>query len=166
MILAVDAHYEGEKGVIAGLVFTNWQSCEPEQEIRTQVSNVAKYEPGKFYKRELPGILALLKQINPMPEYIVIDGYVYLGQDEKPGLGKHLYEALDGNVVIVGVAKSRYEGTSEKAEIIRGNSRRPLYITSVGIGQAQAKEYIKEMCGEGRLPILLKRVDRLSKSKA
>lgn len=165
MILAVDTHYDGEKGMVAGVIFADWQSCEAKQEIKTQVSSVAKYESGNFYKRELPGILALLKQINPLPSYIVIDGYVHLGPDKNPGLGKHLFEVLEGNVAVIGVAKSRYEGTPMEAEVFRGNSHRPLYVTSVGISQIKAKIFIKEMCGKGRLPILLKRVDHLSREK-
>lgn len=166
MILAVDVHYfEEEKGTVAGVTFADWSSCEAEQEIKIQVSEVAKYEPGKFYKRELPGILKLLKQISPLPSHIVIDGYVYLGPDERPGLGKHLYDALAGKVAIIGVAKSRYEGTSAEAEVLRGNSQRPLYVTSVGVSQAEAKEHIKEMCGGSRLPILLKRVDQLCRKE-
>ena len=166
MILAVDAHYEQKKGSVAGVMFANWQSCEAEREIKTEVSNVAKYEPGNFFKRELPGILALLKQIDPLPSYIVVDGYVYLGRDKKPGLGQHLYEALAGKVVVIGVAKSRYEGTSVAAEVIRGNSHRPLYVTAIGVSQEKAKGYVKEMCGKARLPVLLKRVDHLCRGKA
>ncbi|MCB0197964.1 MAG: endonuclease V [Anaerolineae bacterium] len=161
MKLAIDAHYHGETGTVAGVLFTTWQSCEAKEEIKTQILDVALYETGEFYKRELPGILKLLQQINPLPSYIVIDGYVHLGHDEKPGLGQHLYDALEQKVAIIGVAKSRYIGTPETAELFRGKSRRPLYVTSAGVDQAEAKGYIAQMCGQSRLPVLLKRVDRL-----
>ena len=166
MILAVDVHYRKERATVAGVMFTDWQSCKPDRELITEVSTVANYEPGQFYKRELPCILQLLKQVNPLPDYIVIDGYVYLGNDKKPGLGKHLYNALKGQRAIIGVAKSRFEGTLVEPELFRGDSQRPLYVTSVGIKQAEAKQFIRMMCGEARIPTLLKRVDQLCRGKA
>lgn len=51
MILAVDVQYEEESAVIL------------------------PYEPGSFYKRELPCILSLLKDIYKQLDAIVIDGY-------------------------------------------------------------------------------------------
>jgi deoxyribonuclease V len=161
MNLAVDVHYRKEDAVVAGVTFADWHTCEPDQTLITQLSRVASYEPGQFYKRELPCILELLKQVNPLPNCIVIDGYVYLGSDAKPGLGKHLYDALQGQCVIIGVAKKRFKGTPVEAELFRGDSRRPLYVTSAGIDQAEAKQCIKNMCGVFRIPTLLKKVDQL-----
>lgn len=165
MNLAVDVHYRQKNAIAAGVLFTNWHSCEAAQELITQMPSVANYEPGQFYKRELPCILELLKQVKPLPDCIVIDGYVYLGGDEKPGLGKHLYNALNGQCAIIGVAKSRFAGTPVTAELFRRDSSRPLYVTSVGIGQTEAKQFIKAMCGKSRLPTLLKKVDRLCRGK-
>jgi deoxyribonuclease V len=165
MNLAVDVHYRHESASVAGVIFSDWRSCKPQQELITQVSSVARYEPGQFYKRELPCILELLKHVHPLPNYIVIDGYVYLGSDEKPGLGKRLYDVLEGQCAIIGVAKNRFEGTPVDAELFRGKSSRPLYVTAVGINQAEAKHCIGEMCGASRLPTLLKRVDRLCRGK-
>ncbi|MCG3154810.1 MAG: hypothetical protein DKINENOH_01406 [bacterium] len=51
--------------------------------------------------------MALLQQLKQLPEFIVIDGYVYLDGNQKPGFGKHLYEALEEKSIIIGVAKSR-----------------------------------------------------------
>jgi deoxyribonuclease V len=166
MILAVDVHYPQEGARVAGVTFADWQACKPEQEWVTRVSSVAGYEPGQFYRRELPCILELLKHVHPLPECIVIDGYVYLGRDEKPGLGKYLHDTLEGKCVIIGVAKRRFEGTPLEVELFRGKSRRPLYVTAAGINQAEARRLIMEMCGESRLPALLKRVDQLCRGKA
>lgn len=166
MKLAVDVHYYQRDAIVAGVIFTDWQACKPEQEVVTTVSGVAKYEPGQFYKRELPCILALLKHVQPLPKYILIDGYVDLGRDRKPGLGRHLYNALNDRCAIVGVAKSRFEGTPAEAELFRGYSNRPLYITSAAITQSEAKRCIKAMCGEDRLPVLLKQVDQLCRGKS
>lgn len=82
-----------------------------------EILKVAEYEPGQFYKRKLPCVLALLQQLEQLPEFIVIDGYVYLDGKQKPGFGKHLYVALAGKSVIIGVAKSRFKGMPAETEI-------------------------------------------------
>ncbi|WP_207420305.1 hypothetical protein [Desertivirga brevis] len=50
-----------------------------------------EYIPGEFYKRELPGILSLLDKINfELIQAIIIDGFVILNDEGKPGLGGYL----------------------------------------------------------------------------
>lgn len=166
MNLAVDVHYREETALVAGVLFADRRTCEPDQELIASVPIVAGYEPGRFYRRELPCLLELLNRVDPPPSCIVIDGYVYLDRDQKPGLGKYLYDALNGQAVVIGVAKNRFEGTPAEAELIRGNSRRPLYVTAAGLGQAEAKQFIQEMCGRFRLPTLLKKVDHLCRGLA
>lgn len=163
MILAVDVDYREDKTVAAGVLFQNWEDSEPVQELISEIHKVAEYEPGQFYKRELPCVLALLQQLAQLPEFIVIDGYVYLDGNQKPGFGKHLYEALEGKSIIIGVAKSRFKDTPVETEIFRAGSKRALYVTAVGISAAEAKGFIMRMHGAHRIPTLLKRVDQLSK---
>ena len=163
MILAVDVDYREDKAVAAGVLFRNWDDREPIQELGASILTVADYEPGLFYKRELPCILELLKQLEQLPEFIVIDGYVYLDGSQKPGFGKHLYEALDGKSAIIGVAKSRFKDTPAETEIFRGGSKRALYVTAVGISATEAKNLIVQMHGEHRIPTILQRADQLSK---
>ncbi|HET91272.1 MAG TPA: endonuclease V [Chloroflexi bacterium] len=163
MILAVDVRYRGDRAVAAGVLFEAWEDCEPFRILFAQLTGVAAYEPGQFYKRELPCILALVEQLERRPEHILVDGYVCLGRERRPGLGQHVYDALAGQSAVIGVAKSRYRGTPDEARLFRGGSRRPLYVTAVGVGQTEAKEFVMRMCGVHRTPALLKRVDRLSK---
>ena len=163
MILAVDVHYRGSRAVAAGVLFRDWEDREAFLELAVPCSTAAAYEPGQFYARELPCILALLRQIEGMPDAIVIDGYVYLGSDRRAGLGKHLFDALQGRSAVIGVAKSRFADTPAEAEVLRGGSRRALYVTATGIGEPDARNCIARMHGEGRLPALLRRADRLSK---
>ncbi|MCA9975123.1 MAG: endonuclease V [Anaerolineales bacterium] len=165
MILAVDVHYEETEAMAAGVLFSAWDACEPDAMLLTHLSGVADYEPGYFYRRELPCVLALLAQVDPLPHTIVIDGYVYLGSEQQPGLGKHLYDALNGRIPIIGVAKTYYKGTPAATELCRGRSQRPLYVTAVGVEQTAAKQAIQQMCGSARLPDLLKRVDQLCRGK-
>ncbi|MFO8036584.1 MAG: endonuclease V [Anaerolineales bacterium] len=166
MKLAVDVDYREDKAVAAGLLFSDWQSCEAEQKGTVSLSEFRKYEPGQFYKRELPCILELLKGMDPLPDTILIDGYVHLGEDQKPGLGAYLYQALEGKCAVIGVAKSRFRGTPDGAGLTRRGSRRPLYVTSLGIPQARAKRFIADMCGDSRIPLLLKEVDQLCRGEA
>lgn len=129
-----------------------------------RIDEVAPYQPGAFYRRELPCILALVGELDRFPDYIVVDGYVYLGEERRPGLGKHLYDALGGRSAVIGVAKSRFRGTPA-AEVLRGRSRRPLYVTAVGVPEAEASDLVARMYGEHRVPDMLRRVDRLSKGR-
>lgn len=160
MLVAVDVHYGNASAVVAGVLFNRWTDSKPIEEITSIVDSIADYEPGSFYKRELPCILQLLQLIKPVTG-VVIDGYVTLGKSRKDGLGMYLWKALGESVPIVGVAKSRFQDTPTDTEVVRGNSKNPLFVTSVGIDQSRAKALVLEMSGENRIPTLLKRVDSL-----
>jgi len=161
MILAVDVAYNGDQATAAGVIFKSWHDSKPYKEITTQVNHVEGYIPGQFYKRELPCIIALLTEINKLPDVIIIDGFVYLGSEQRDGLGKYLYNELGGRVVVIGVAKKPFLDTPPETKLYRGRSRKPLYITAVGIEQETAKAYITEMHGNYRIPTLINRVDQL-----
>ncbi len=163
MILAIDVSYQENQALVAGVLFGAWDACEPSQVLFTRRADVAAYVPGQFYKRELPCILALLKTLKRWPAYIIVDGYVYLGRERRPGLGKYLYDALEGQVTLIGVAKSRFKHTPAVTEVFRGGSRRPLYVTAAGLSESQAKDLIASMCGQHRVPAMLKLADKLSK---
>lgn len=161
MILAVDVQYAQSSAVVAGVLFPHWQSDEVASDRTKRIHNIAPYEPGLFYKRELPCILSLLKEIDIEPNTIVVDGYVTLGAQQKPGLGLHLYDEMKQKVPVIGVAKSRFKDTPTFCEVLRGSSQNPLLVTSAGIPLTEAKQKIAEMHGSNRIPTLLKRVDQL-----
>jgi deoxyribonuclease V len=163
MIFAVDVNYLDDKACVAGILFKDWQDLEPIRQITTEIASVAAYEPGQFYKRELPCILEILAQLESLPAIVIVDGYVYLGSAQTPGLGKYLYDALDGKAIAIGVAKNRFADTPAETEVFRGGSQRPLYVTAIGIELAEAKMAIEQMAGAYRIPNLLKLVDKLSK---
>lgn len=181
MILAVDVAYHldatdnEEKALSAGLLFANWQDRRAVGAYTKWIAPVEPYVPGAFYRRELPCILALLPHLPAMPTVIVIDGYVYLGSERRAGLGKYLYDALncgshselsiDGQIAVVGIAKKRFAGTPATAEVQRGGSRRPLYVTAVGVDEVVAQGWIAAMHGQHRLPTLLKAVDQLCRGR-
>ncbi len=93
----------------------------------------------------------------------MIDGFVFLDGHSTPGLGKYLYDALEHKTSVIGVAKNPFMDIEKKYRVFRGNSRKPLYVTSIGIDLAAAQQHIKNMHGWYRIPTLLKEVDQLSR---
>ena len=100
------------------------------------------------------------------PFVLIVDGYVSLGAEGRDGLGMHLFRALGEEIPVIGVAKTKFEGTPENAELLRGESKQPLYITAAGVSQDSAKAFIRWMDGPHRMPRLLTMVDRLARDAA
>lgn len=164
-LLAVDVFYSGETAAVAGLTFARWEDANPIRILQSTLKTPSEYLPGEFYRRELPCLLTLIESFQLLPEIIVIDGFVYLDGREQPGLGKRLFDALDGRAAVIGVAKSPFHGISQECEVYRGQSNRPLYVTSAGIALAAAKTHIASMHGTHRMPTLLKRIDAASRTQ-
>ena len=161
MIAAVDVNYfEDGSALAAAVVFKRFSDESPVAEYSKRIEQVEDYVPGSFYKRELPCILSLLETIEEEIEIIIVDGYVSLGA--KPGLGAHLRARIDEGVSVIGVAKSHFAG-SAGSDVYRGQSKKPLHVTSAGLDQHEAARLIASMHGEHRIPTLLKTVDRLTK---
>lgn len=161
MILTIDVQYEETKALAAGLIFSCWEEDDVERVILKQIPHIEPYEPGQFYKRELPCILEILAAVDEQLDCIVIDGFVTLGSNGKAGLGMHLYHHLDKKVPVIGVAKKAFQDTPKECEVIRGSSAKPLFVTAVGYPLAQAKLLVENMHGNNRIPTLLKKVDQL-----
>lgn len=168
MNLVFDTYYfDHDKANTICLAFENWESAVPDHEFSEIKEGVEEYVPGQFYRRELPCILSLLEkiklQINKV-SCIIIDGFVYLDDHMKPGLGKHLYDALNSEIPVIGVAKTNFATVEKyKLPLKRGSSETPLYISSVGIDMNKAYDLIRKMDGEYRIPTLLKKVDTLTR---
>jgi len=163
MIACVDVGYHDTHATAACVVFAAWTDETPLSTLAVRIETVEPYEPGQFYRRELPCLLRVLADVTVPLDTIIVDGFVWLGTDE-PGLGAHLHEALDRRVSVVGVAKTSYAGNTVAVEILRGISQNPLYVTAVGIEPAVAAEHVRTMHGEHRIPTLLGHVDRLSRA--
>ena len=106
----------------------------------------------------------MIDHLTPSPAVIVIDGYVWLGANSAPGLGAHLFEALQSAIAIVGVAKSHYRDDTWSERVYRGQSRKPLYVTAAGIEAAKAAALVSGMHGKHRIPTLLQLADRLARA--
>ncbi|PZP45842.1 MAG: endonuclease V [Pseudopedobacter saltans] len=167
MILCFDTYYIGDKAKTISLAFTEWESFSGFEIFSEMKEGVAEYVPGEFYKRELPCILSLLSKINiDRIEAIVVDGFVYLNDIGKLGLGGYLYKELDGKIPVIGVAKTDFLSLVHyKRELLRGSSKNPLYITAIGMDLDVATQFVKSMHGDFRMPTLLKELDRLTKEK-
>jgi deoxyribonuclease V len=163
LILAVDVDYRDQEAIVAGILFHNWTDEIPLREYLISCQVPDDYMPGQFFRRELPCIGELLTHINNELECIIIDGFVHLGSEMKPGLGMHLWDMLEQKVVVIGVAKSPFKNSPESCEVLRGKSKRPLFVTAQGIKQDRAKLLIRKMHGNDRIPALLKHTDRLCK---
>lgn len=155
MILAVDVHYS-DIAQVGAVWFEDWTSTKPTYSLRFPMPIPGKYESGSFYKRELPCILAA--RAHHAATLIIIDGYVRLGP-HRPGLGFYVYQ--ETLLPVVGVAKNRFLGA--EAVEVRRHSKKPLFVTSVGVSQEEAVEGVLRMAGSYRIPDLLKRVDRIAR---
>jgi exodeoxyribonuclease-5/deoxyribonuclease V len=159
-IAAVDVYYTD---TYTKTVSVTADQTESDYEIHTSTSYqpVEKYIPGEFYKRELPFLLDVLNTADY--DIVIVDSYVWLDDNEKPGLGKRLYDQISKPVI--GVAKTHFIGPTECVrEVLRGESKKPLYVTSIGFDLDKAAELIKNMKGEFRIPTMLKTLDQKTKS--
>jgi len=145
------------------VLFHDHRDPEPAAEYTLSLPSAADYIPGQFYRRELPCILALIEQFEENPHEMMVDGYVTLG--DRPGLGLHLFESFQGKIPVIGVAKSPFR-SSAAITVLRGRSRKPLYVTSAGVDTVTASKRIIAMHGPHRVPSLLKHVDLLARKKA
>jgi deoxyribonuclease V len=164
MIACTDVYYRATHAVAACLLFRDWRDDRPCLELTGRVEEPAAYEPGRFYRRELPALLSVVGRLPDRPHIIIIDGYVWLGQESYPGLGAYLYQALGGTSAVIGVAKTLFKEGPAVRGITRGTSVRPLYVTAAGLDLNEAAERVVQMHGEFRIPTLLKKVDRLCRS--
>jgi deoxyribonuclease V len=160
---AVDVHYPISGGARAALVLAADRAfAEIVAEKTALIADVAPYVPGQFLRRELPPLRAVLEGITGIG-LLVIDGYVDLDPDGRPGLGAHAHAEF--GFPVVGVAKTPFVTATHAIPVLRGRATRPLYVTAAGIPVAEAAEIVRQMSGKFRLPGALRRVDALSRGK-
>ena len=89
MRVCVDVDYRDTTAVAACLVFRDWTDGAA---VDSRIC-------------ELPCILRVIQPFVRDLDTVVVDGYVWLEEGTTPGLGAHLFEALDSRVPVVGIAK-------------------------------------------------------------
>lgn len=164
MKVCLDVQYHPNHAIAAAVLFNDWADAVPTREVTVRVENIAPYQSGAFYKRELPCLLAALENISEPLEVVVIDGFVWLDATQKPGLGAHLYAVLEQKISVIGVAKTAFQG-APALEVWRGESKQALLVSSLGCDLNQAANLVQGMHGAYRLPTLLKRVDQVARGK-
>ena len=159
--MATDVHYLPAGGARAAAVVAADAafSCLAGDRVAV-VPDVAPYQPGQFYLRELPPLRAALDGLAGL-RLLVIDGYADLDPDGRPGLGARAREAF--GVPVIGVAKTPFRTATHAIPVLRGSSARPLYVTAAGMPRAEAAELVRHMAGRHRLPDALRRVDTLAR---
>lgn len=163
MIACFDVHYKENYAQAAAVLFQEWDDDQPFKVYVVQTPLAGEYEPGQFYKRELPALLYLINRIAEPLRFILLDSYVLLGKD-RPGLGHYLYEALERTIPVIGLAKSHFRAAeSIEAAVLRGKSTKPLFVTTIGCDLEWAAEQVRLMAGPYRLPTLVQQADKLSK---
>ena len=161
LFVAVDVHYPHDDIARAAMVAADERRFSRVTRTRTaMVRASAPYRPGEFYLRELPPLRTVIPASGDLG-LIVIDGYVDLDPDSRPGLGAHVHAEFD--VPVIGVAKTRFKTATHAAQVFRGQSARPLYVTAAGMTVADAAGVVREMAGRFRLPDALKLADRLAR---
>jgi deoxyribonuclease V len=160
---AVDVDYPDTGGARGALVIAGEPTFgTPLDERVVWLDEVAPYEPGAFYKRELPAVHALLDPLPPL-DLLIVDGYVDLDPGGRPGLGAHVHDEL--GIPVVGVAKTAFLSATHAAAVRRGGASRPLYVTATGIPLPDAAALVTAMAGAFRLPDALRRVDALARGR-
>ena len=168
--LILDVYYQENeepsetRAIVTGVRFSGIEQSHVLSEHRIEVDDVAPYESGQFYKREMPCLLALINQIKEPFDAIIIDGYVFLDGVAKAGLGKYLYDNLANKKPLIGIAKNHFYDITEDYAVWRGVSKHPLYVTSIGIEVTTAKELVSKMEGEHRMPKMVTHVDKLGRA--
>jgi deoxyribonuclease V len=161
---AVDVYYPPPGGARAALVV----SAEPTfatigGERVAWLEHVDPYEPGAFFRRELPATRAVLAGVHDLG-LLIVDGYVDLDPAGRPGLGARVHD--ETGLPVIGIAKTAFRSATHAAAVHRGVATKPLYVTAAGLTLEQATSFVTAMAGPHRLPDALRRVDRLSRGDA
>jgi deoxyribonuclease V len=167
MHLAIDVHYADDAVTTGAVGFASWTDAAPRAEwIYRDPSPPAPYQPGEFFRRELPHAVraAVVARASHPIDTILVDAHVWL-EPGRPGLGAHLFTALGAAVPVIGVAKSAYRGGVAIA-VLRGYSRAPLWVSAEGFDSHVAAAHLRTMHGAHRLPTLLVRADHLARGLA
>ena len=159
---AVDVHYLSTGGARAAAVLAaDAAFAHVLAEHTAVVPRAAPYRPGAFYLRELPPLRAVLEDLSGLG-LLVVDGYADLDPSGRPGLGAHAYAEF--GIPVIGVAKSRFRTATHAVPVMRGSSRRPLFVTASGMPSAEAADLVRRMAGRYRLPDALRRADTLART--
>ncbi|MBL7704493.1 MAG: hypothetical protein JNM21_02990 [Taibaiella sp.] len=81
--VCLDVQYYETYAVTAYVLFKDVTDTEPLKTGQVVTHEILPYEPGAFYKRELPCLLNALQAIADPLELIIIDANVWLSDEKK-----------------------------------------------------------------------------------
>ena len=161
----VDVSYLDNFAAVACIISSSTKPWPALRSYTAILENICHYEPGNFYKRELPCILDVFKKIEEHVSTIFVDAYVWL-PDGRPGLGARLYYTLNEEIAVVGIAKNGFMASNESGVvkcIFRGSSRRPLFISAAGVSLEEAAKTVSRLPGPFRIPLHMQTAHTLSR---
>src|SRR5215471_8132707 len=145
LFVAVDVHYLDDGRARAALVAARDSRFSLICGANTAVTaEGAPYQPGEFYRRELPPLRAVLPSAGRLA-LIMVDGYVDLDAAGRPGLGAHVHAEF--GVPVIGVAKTVFRTATHAVPVLRGRSSRPLYVTAAAMPIEEAAGLVRHMAG-------------------
>lgn len=165
MIAVLDVACRDQVAVVGMVLFRDWDSAIPSYTGRFLCTTPAAYIPGAFYRRDLPCLIKALASTKHDYTHVLIDGYVHLRDQARKGSGRHLYEHLADSATVIGVAKNPLVVAEDYIQVCRGRSRKPLFISAVGMDTVAAAECIVRMAGGSRILTMIKLADRLSRQE-
>ncbi|WP_354701957.1 Endonuclease V [Paraconexibacter sp. AEG42_29] len=160
-LAAVDVDYPTAGGASAAIVVAEdarFASIVTEHVVR--IDDVEPYRPGHLFARELPCLEAALAVAGEV-DLLIVDAYVDLDPEGRPGLGAYAHTTF--GIPVIGVAKTAFRTATHAIAVHRGNASRPLYVTAAGLEAEAAAAMVASMVGEFRMPDALRRVDSLAR---
>ncbi len=163
----LDVAYHDQDAVAAAIVTPGHDTGKIISSYTTVSRKVADYEPGFFYKRELPCLVSVLGKVKEPLGLIFIDAHVWLSR-RYPGLGARLFDSLGRRVPVVGLAKSPFSQKLDAKvvrKVFRGSSTRPLYVSAEGISLNTAASMVLRLHGRYRIPLAMKAAHQLAQKE-
>lgn len=181
-VAGIDVGYNLKTGMSrASIAVLDWRTLELREQLVVEEPTTFPYIPGLLSFREIPAILSALRQIQTMPDALMVDGQG-IAHPRRMGIAAHLGVLLD--MPAIGVAKSRltgdyaelpeYKGAAtplmDKGErigtVLRSRERsKPLFISpGHRVGVETALEWVLHGLTRYRLPEPTRLADKYSKT--
>lgn len=182
-VAGIDCSYDIKRNLsFAIIVIMRLDDLIPLEIVRAELPTHFPYVPGLLSFREIPVILAAIKQLKINPDLLMVDGH---GVAHPRGLGIASHLGVLLNMPAIGVAKSRLTGHYTEPALIKGSAReleskgiqigtvlrskdkvKPLFISpGHRVGQQQAVALVLQCLTRYRLPEPTRIADKISKIK-
>ncbi len=179
-IAGVDVGFEQSNSVTrAAVAVLDYPSLQLQEHAIARLPTSFPYVPGLLSFREVPAVLAALRQLSSLPDMLLCDGQG-IAHPRRLGIASHLGVLLD--LPTIGVAKSRLIGSHEEPGAEKGqwqplldqgeiigcvlrsrSSVKPLYISpGHRVGFDSAREMVLACTTRYRLPETTRWAHRLA----